>query len=230
MSNRTLSIEIPPEGREMLALLARVDDSFVDELETRLNASTPSLAKHELLNQLESIPVLAAESRLSLMLEMLISLAGSEYSSQALRKEVIEGVLEDLEESDDQNLSKAEEATLSKRLERLLASRCIELISRGTILRSSHTCIFKSVRIVSDFRPLFKDEGEGNQTISAALLSHDLSVRFTRNQRSENIFVTMASDDLLELRNAVERAIKKDQALRLFAAKSNTSIITPGME
>jgi hypothetical protein len=214
----------------MLAVLARLDESFVQELEKGLNESAPSLAKHELLGHLRELPTLDSAPFLDSLVETLISLASSEYTSQAPQGPLIAGVITNLkEEPDGSGLTESEEATLSDRLTRLLSTRCIHLVSRGTVLKSSHSHIYRSARVISDLRPLFT-EVDGNQTISAALLNHDLCLRTTHNQVTENIFVSMDSDDLLQLSKAIERAIKKDRALRIFATISKIPIITPEME
>lgn len=109
-------------------------------------------------------------------------------------------------------LDKAE--LLETRLQKIFsAGRVISLTSKAFDVMTEQDRIYCGGRVLSDVRPVFLG---GADSISAAVVIHNLRLAYHQDGEHLEFSVAMNRTDLRSLIEALERAEKKDQALRSF--------------
>jgi hypothetical protein len=84
--------------------------------------------------------------------------------------------------------------------------------------------LFCSSRILSDIRPVFTNTPE---SVSAAIVVHNLQIGFHDGASGDHkeIYITLDDDDLLEIKETVERAQKKGVAMKVFLKNSKVTCV-----
>lgn len=100
---------------------------------------------------------------------------------------------------------------LRKNFLSILNVRQVYASVKGLNLLGESDRLYIRSKIVTDVRPVF-DEDLGNP-IAAAVVLHTLKLSVRKNGVNENIYVTLDSMDLLDLKGLVERAIKKAEVI-----------------
>lgn len=223
-TNRIQSLEIPGEDQDTLASLLKLSDPALRGLETAISQAKPTLYRDELVSQLRGEPSLAKVDELERIVESLIRIAGTSYSAEANIDEVIDAVIATVMHGNAVKLSDADVDNLKKLLIRLAKLKPIELIAKASILSRANDRSFRSVRIVTDLRPICSGE---DVQVTGGVIVHELAIRASHNSNREWTYFALDSADLAKFQSAISRAIKKDKALREFANRSNTPILTP---
>jgi hypothetical protein len=103
----------------------------------------------------------------------------------------------------------------------ILVQPNLALKSKAYRLMHSHDRVFTSAEIFSDVRPVFSISG--TPKIEAAIAFHTISLNFLNNGEAKTMSFALDSKDLDDLKNVIERALKKDRAIRKFISASGTS-------
>lgn len=111
-------------------------------------------------------------------------------------------------------LAEEDEATAKDRLIRILDFEPLRIQAKAVLLRLEHERRFCSSRIMTDARPVFGDDPEAPPV--GMLITHTLKITFHSDEGAEHkeVYVTLRSKDLDELREAVTRAESKEKSLR----------------
>ena len=115
---------------------------------------------------------------------------------------------------------------------RLLASRIKALISHGPMhvlyksvkLALQHERLFLDCRITTDVRPIFGDEITDG--LAAAVLTHSLRIDFRRAGSRDFLHVALDQEDLMTMRETVDRALAKASSLRHTLESAGISNLT----
>jgi hypothetical protein len=81
-----------------------------------------------------------------------------------------------------------------------------------------HERIYRDAEILTDVRPIFDDAADG---VLGAIIGHTLSITFTRMAANERLHIAMDAGDVLALRKACDRAIRKAKVLQESLTSSN---------
>lgn len=118
--------------------------------------------------------------------------------------------------------SEAQIATFSAFLEKVLRpDGPVGISAKGLDVVMEQPRLYHDSRVMTDVRPLFRDDKKDK--IGAplgAVITHSLRITaFSKTHREQDeVFFTLDSEDLQELKAVVERAIQKEDALRKDAA------------
>ncbi len=99
------------------------------------------------------------------------------------------------------------------RLISLLSMRYLRVLAKALELGTVVSNATDDVRVVTDVRPIFLDEPESAAPIAHSVFLHTLRLQSAHDENSV-IYVTMDTQTLRELKQAVERALKKEDAIR----------------
>jgi hypothetical protein len=94
----------------------------------------------------------------------------------------------------------------------LSLDRVVGVTARAANVMVQHKNPFRSARILSDVRPVFVDDGKLEP--AAGLIIHNLQVLTSTDQQTVSFYAALDSQDLLKLKNVIERAILKEEELR----------------
>jgi hypothetical protein len=172
-------------------------------------------------------PLLAEISDLDEIVVSLVNVVGTAYSEHFGTDEFVKAVVDAIQKDNVVDMSDAEAEVLRTRLARLANSKCLELIAKGNILLWANDRNYRSAQITTDMRPVYLGE---DVKVSAGLILHQLAIKTSHNGNSEKIFLMLDSEDLVSFSRVISRAMMKEKALRGFAEKSGTPVLTPPSE
>lgn len=72
--------------------------------------------------------------------------------------------------------------------------------------------VYKQGRIFTDIRIIFNNDLK--DTHRNAVILHQLKIEFEKNEEQNNLFLALDSDDLLNLKEQIERAIEKEKQIK----------------
>lgn len=107
---------------------------------------------------------------------------------------------------------KADKEDLEKKILTFLeAGENLKITFKAIELQEENQLVVKGSRIISDIRLLFKDKmDEGNRY---GLIIHQLRINATTSEQDEDIFLSLDYNDLLDLRNQIDRALEKHKII-----------------
>jgi len=97
-------------------------------------------------------------------------------------------------------------------ISQLLEISNIGMKVKGMNLMFDYTAILENSTILTDFRPIY--EFDLNKNVRKGIISHILKINYRENYESKSIYLTMDTDDLKELNEKIDRAVKKENILR----------------
>jgi len=112
----------------------------------------------------------------------------------------------------------------AERLSMLLEIDSLEVLARAVELLVEDGQRFCRARTLSDIRPVFSPDGDP-PAVFGAVIRHSLKVRYHVESDTEAFIVTVDDRGLLELRDAIDRAIAKGRSLRRVVEQSGMRLI-----
>lgn len=214
------ALNLPEEYQQGLITLGKLDDKSFDELLNALETAGFAL-QHRILaarvsSQVEAIP----KEDIARIVEMLVSMNIVRRSANVEKSEFINDVIEAIRETDNNDLIFLTSEMVENRLGRLLSAKSLEVVSKAQAVTIDHERRFCSSRIATDISPVFGDDAESGPM--AAVITHALRISFHQDSNDlKEFFVEMDGDDLMDLRDSIDRAEQKAKSLKsiLDAAK-----------
>lgn len=89
----------------------------------------------------------------------------------------------------------------------------IRISIKSAILRWENKCIYDDSRIISDIRPVFNNRNE--EEIISNIILHQLRIDYREdNDVEKEIFITLNENNLIDLKEVVDRALRKNEILK----------------
>ncbi|MGN7722271.1 hypothetical protein [Chitinophaga sp. 22620] len=97
---------------------------------------------------------------------------------------------------------------------KLLLTNCdnLKLSFKALSLQSENAIIYRSSRVISDVRIVFKKDIEDKNR--HAVIIHNLKFEYLKNRQEEELFISMDTSDLKKLRDAIDRALLKESKIK----------------
>lgn len=86
------------------------------------------------------------------------------------------------------------------------------MVSKAANIVFQNDRVYHGARILTDLRPVFGDSP--NSAPTTFVVQHTLKLDYSRDRNTKEIFFTMDTEDLENLRKVIDRAVEKDQTLR----------------
>lgn len=120
-----------------------------------------------------------------------------------------------------------DEVAFQERLARVLTIEPLSVAAKAVLLQNEHEHDFCSSRILTDIRAVFGEDPTAPP--AAAIISHTLKISYHEGAggRLQEIYFSMGSRDLKDLRDVLDRAEKKTDGLRAVIRNSNIRLIDP---
>jgi hypothetical protein len=142
----------------------------------------------------------------------LIALSFSRFQAEVPRDAFIEGIVESsLVPPDKQTL-------LAERLKALLDIQAFELSARAFAIQHEYEKVLRSVRIVSDIRPVFTPSATD---VEGLMIVHNLKISYTDSGHYKEAVFAMDDEDVVMLKRALERAETKTKTMERFISKND---------
>jgi len=208
-------LNIPEQHRPGLALLRKMPEQAFATAIVELEHSPDSTP---------TIPGVSPEDTSQLKIAIESMYAVRAYSEVHL-DEFVNDVCDALRAIDE--LPSSEEPTFRERLARILSLDPLNVAAKAVLLQNEHEHDFCSARILTDARPVFGEDVTA--TPSGVIITHTLKLSYHQGAggRLHEIYLSMGSRDLSELRDVLDRAAQKAGTLRAVLENSKLRIIDP---
>lgn len=124
-----------------------------------------------------------------------------------------------------QSLDDTAKGILRDRLGKVLsASINLSVTYKATALLNANI-VLQDLKIYSDVRFVFEDE-ELTRLGEYSVLFHNLSIDYGHGDETKNLSITVDGEQLLELRKTIDRAIKKEELMRMEPALRTVKFIS----
>lgn len=109
-------------------------------------------------------------------------------------------------------------------IEKLLnINKHLILSVKGEYLASNGERVLSDVKIITDIRPVFMDNGL--EEIKASVLLYTLRLKYSQNNESIIEYVSLDESDLKKLKLQIDRAQKKRESIEATMKKANVKLI-----
>lgn len=215
-------LRLLPEHLEIIDAIVELDSTALQAILDILHAEPELVDRRTVSDGVQQQIPHASGSVLDFLLS-LDGLAQSQSDSDLARGQAIAAVADATSQSDELG-DDVDRDLVRRRLKALLATRGVELLGRGLDLLAEHEHLLVQARIVSDVRPLFS-QIDPNE-VQGAVIGHVLRLTFARGE-PRSIDVGIDASDLIELRDAVERAVKKESRLSEVVTTATGPLVRP---
>ncbi|MHA1783820.1 MAG: hypothetical protein ACTSVY_09210 [Candidatus Helarchaeota archaeon] len=99
----------------------------------------------------------------------------------------------------------------------------IGILSKAVDVWTDHAITYFQSRILTDLRPIYSKKVE--KAPKNAVLIHNLKIEYMKDFNTRSFFVAMDSNDLLELKNVIDRAILKQKSLLTLCEEKNINVL-----
>lgn len=209
------ALNLTASTRSGLAIVRDVPDSAFSALLADLERSPDSIP---------TIPNLSPEDAAQFK-ESLDSM----YAVRAYHDVPLEEFVDDISESFKFNkeLEPQVEPSFRERLSKLLNIAPLRVSAKATLLHAEYEHAFCTARILTDIRPIYDNGVKGRP--SGAIIMHTLKLSYHEGASGDlgAIYISMGSDDILELQRVLERATDKTTSLRGVLANGQLRYIDP---
>lgn len=213
-------IKVPTYHRDSIRRIARLAPGEFEGLAAALEAASRSvLARSGLGNGVAEALTIDREAA-QVLVDALIGAGGVRQRRNATAKEIAGAIAADAT----LKLEDQEAQALSQRLARLLDVPNVMLLTHAAGLLSEDDRTFCSARTLSDLRPVFDTESDPPQ-MTGVLIRHSLKIRVHTENDTESFFVTIDKRGLLDLREAIDRAIAKGEVLTATASGASLKLL-----
>ena len=210
---------IPERVQEGLAKLQDLSPESADSLLNALQNAQPSL-RHKPLADAVALQ-LPSSDRIAIV-EIVRSVLSISHYRQTFDKTVQETV-SDVMSSEDFTITNENKQIFEKRLNDLLGVEALCITSKANDILTNHQNVLVSAQIVTDVRPIFKDNPTATPT--AALIIHTLKVTYRQDREKSDFFVALDTEDLADLRKAIDRAEAKAESLKKVLGNAKLSYL-----
>jgi hypothetical protein len=207
-------LTVPDQAqRQLRALLKNLER--MEEILIRSRDTRPGITAYEVLEPLASKLDIDYDDLLDIFysLENLSRLAPAYGSASEALDRVIAG-----SESALGKRMRESKPQLLAILENYTGDHPVALSFKAQKLVYLYERVYRDAEILTDVRPIFDDAAD---RVLGAIIGHTLSISFTRNATNERLHLAMDAGDVLALRRACDRAIRKATALQQSLTGSN---------
>ena len=214
-------IQIPKPIEIGLAELFNLSDDVRLQLISEMSKLEPTLKPKSLTADIKAKLRVVTAQDIESVVNTIASLSFARMSMEKPVSEFSADIVEALEESEHkpQGLNENSRGSFVAHLAELLDIPAIRISSKSDELLHQHEHALSKVRIITDIRPVFG--GESTNSPEAAVLIHMLKITYIEEEGLKDFFVAMDSNDIKSLREALDRAEKKAESLKVMLKKSD---------
>ena len=198
-------LRVPDFLKQGLEKLGNLPEEAVEELLSLLRGEEAALSSVDISRRVASKTQEFEQKDVEEIVDALLSMyrARQEYgvSTDTLIRDMSSA--EGLETSSEQ---------LEERLAKFLDVESLMITAKAFNVMSSHEHVMLKAQVLTDMRPIFREEDAGPP--AAAVITHMLKLTYRQDEGEREFFLAMDSEDVRKLREVLERADYKAQSLR----------------
>ncbi len=164
------------------------------------------------------------QEKLAAIIRMIFSFTGLEEETGMTTAAITDDIIKVLEVKAQKREALRPTGRLREHLLQLLnLDRSVNLTMKAATLLQSRDRILVDSRIITDIRPIFNDEE--NMDIKGALVTHTLKIEYQEGGDRKDIYLALDGEDLKKLSEYIQRAEKKEKAIRGKLQLSEINIV-----
>ena len=225
-------LRIPERSYDGFAKLLAIDGEDLQQFERTLQETAPALDPAVFADSIAKGLNIDENSATEIM-RVLVGLYSTRASGHVSISEFVDQVCESLEATGEEKLKPKDGnwEPFKSKLSRLLGyEQSVGITAKAVDILTEHDHVFISgeCRIVSDVRMIFSDSLADRP--NAAVITHTLKIGYFKDDRFHQFFVTLDGNDLKDIRDALDRAEKKEQTLREILESTGIRYLDPREE
>lgn len=218
--NRLSTYQVPKQFREPFEAVATLADNDFNQISTLVSDAADGDQMTELTEAVVAALPDVESGTVDGMLEGLVTFQQMLHSSGT---SVADGALM-LSESPDLTLQPEQREILRKRLLELLNAARIRVVSKALTLSLDHERVYLDSKVITDIRPIFGTDDE--PSVDGALVNHVLRMTYIDAAGVRTtISLALDSRDLVGLKSALDRAEKKEVAVRALLEAGGVALV-----
>jgi hypothetical protein len=225
MVRRMPEIRIQEQFRPAMFRLAAAESAAINELIQLLGKNPDFLnSRSKAQERTARLRKMNPNDGLAII-EAVIPLMYWRASSGASTGDMVSDVVTQLTTEGKPRLKRQDVARFSKALTAILEIKSVTLTAKANAIAGDSPRMYTVSKVISDLRPVFGEDASAAPV--GAVILHNLRITYGDGGREEQFFVDMDARDLRELEAQVQRALKKDTALRQFIADADLQLFDP---
>ena len=221
MSEITIPEHAYPAIQKLAHLSAEEFDSFLNALARAKPAATPSLFEQHVAEHAPQINSSTIKMIVSELFSMNYAFEDLDSSASEMAHSIAEAAFE--EQSEEFPINEADREILKDRLTKLFVLKAsLGLTSKAVGLLTDAQHLFYTARILTDVRPIFNEEGDA---VEATVILHNLVLHYGENGDHKDFVVTLDTNDIEVLRDVLDRADRKAEALKPLLKRSEVAYL-----
>lgn len=219
-----MNLKIPEKDRDKFARLVAIESKELDSLYAALRSASPQISRSKVVDEtvrhVSIDRVIVAD-----VIDLLLTLYRVRADQDLQPTEMAEQLAVAAQESTDERLKTplVDWENLKPRLARLLDLESFGVSAKAFFIRYEYPNHFHSARILTDARPLFADDATAGP--AAFLINHTLHFELSASGQEEDFFLSLNSENLVKLREMIDRALAKDVSLHATLSKTALPIL-----
>lgn len=206
---------IPKIYRNGFQRLSEIDENHFTKMTDALEFFPWNSSLMVLIKKINDLTKLSIEDLQNIFFSVgsLISYIDSEKSLAEIVEDIFNVGIEE-------GLISKEVTNFKSRLTYLLKDKHIYYASKGNSLKTEFGNVVINTKIITDVRPVFDIELDGAP--KSALIIHNLHIHYQSDEEAyhKDIFLALDSNDLKELKSAIDRATQKENSLKVMLEKA----------
>jgi len=213
--------ELSPAVIEAVKRLATLDSPSFNSLKGAMSQAKLTFSVDELAQQVsEQVGSLNAEQAEGILRTLM-----SIYSAHRDHRLDWDELLVSFSQSLGGALSGSElENTMQRVRELLQSSETIQLIAKAMDVYNEHEKVFRTSRILTDIRPIFRDDDK-RLSLGAAAIVHSLKIQYQEGRNVNEVYIALDDEDLKAMSKDINRAKEKSDQLNELLKGSNLPFI-----
>jgi len=220
-----MAIQIPKSDHKRLAKLLSLSAEDLSKLYEGIRTISPRLDARELTKEVRArVPLDSAI--VSSVVRLLLTLNWVKADQETTPQELASQICLNARKSDDPSLQKAAAGWegFQEWLTRFLSlDRPLGVTAKALFVAYQYPRHFHEARVLTDARPVFA--GLPSEAPSAFVINHTLQIEIHENGKDQEWFVTLSTQDLVELKTVIDRALQKGKSLKALLDKTGADTL-----
>ncbi len=220
-----MSVKIPESAYSAIQALIRLSPNDFQAFRQALSRATPSLDPDNFWNHVA--PHVSPDNRVEIksivneIVQMATALGDMDSDVEEF-SETIAGIVFS-SNSEAFPITEEERNVLKHRLVELFKdNKGLNITTKAMGVALDQDRIFYSAKIITDVRPVFNQKGD---VVEAAVIVHHLHIHYGQDNEHKDFYVALDTNDIQELRKALDRADTKAQTLEALLKRSEVSYL-----
>jgi hypothetical protein len=224
---QAMPFQVPKQQRDALKELLNASRDNVRRLLDALKEAEPTLGLRRLAKKMAAKAELDVEETVK-FLRLFVGLYAAWSASDASTEEFIEEICQSTQDDHELKFAEGKLEDFKSYLQEIVKMRdSIGVTSKALGVMMEHERIFLTSRVVSDFRPIFRDS---TTEPAAGVIIHNLKIVYRENYSEERTFyVALDNADLKSLKRTIERAMDKAKSIKSLIGQTKLIYLDPDL-